>query len=293
MILKRPLFIFISILIVCVLVISQLNFKKLAYNHADWLIKREVLSIFKFYSPQQEKLKTQLDEYMSWHRKKMLPRYINFLGEFDDRIRLLELDQKKFSPEETHQMILKVRSLYQMTLTQLALKIRVLLGDLKVEQIDRTQTLLDRRLDQWRKLTDVPKDILLKELRYSWVGNFEQFLGPLHPDQMRVLEKTIFRLYIPPKFQLAYEGRMNMKLMEALRTIHESSEGESGIERNEVMLQLNSLVEYWQKESQFPQWTRELSKLVTKILNLADKKQIENMRKEIQSWRELMTELIS
>ena len=110
---------------------------------------------------------------------------------------------------------------------------------------------------------------------------------------MRVLEKTIFRLYIPPKFQLAYEGRMNMKLMEALRTIHESSEGESGIERNEVMLQLNSLVEYWQKESQFPQWTRELSKLVTKILNLADKNQIENMRKEIQSWRELMTELIS
>ncbi len=281
---KKPAIIFTAILLVLGLGLSQLNYQKMAYRHADWLIKRKVLEVFKFYSPQQDILKETLTSYMQWHKKQMLPRYINLLGVIDDRVRKLQLDDSKLNPEEVNAILLQLRELYVSTTIQLAQMIVPILLEMNDTQVDRSRTLLDRRLDQWRELKEVNKDILLKDLLYSWQANFEYILGPLNSEQLSIFDKTIFRLFTPPGFQLAYEGDLNQKLLDAMVLTQEQgrAEGEQA---------LLGFIQYWKRESEHGPWRIELSKLATKILNLSDSKQLEEFRKKIHQWRELMVDL--
>ena len=189
---KKTLIIFIFILAGLGIGLSQVNYKKMAYNNGPWLIKRKILEVFKLYSPQQDELKISLNRYMLWHRKQMLPRYVNFLGSVDDRVRELDLDDKKLTPEEVNDLILEIQKLYYSTSIQLAQMIIPILVEMNEQQVDRTRTLLDRRLNEWRELKSIKKEILMQDLLYSWTGNFEYALGPLNNDQLAVIEKTIF-----------------------------------------------------------------------------------------------------
>lgn len=284
--LKKPIVPIALTLVILAFVISNLDYRVLAYNNGDWLIKRKVLEVFKLYSKQQDELKEILERYMSWHRKVMLKNYISYLADVDDRLRSLELDQKKLNPEEVNQLIVRARDLYVATMVQLGTSMVPLLVNLNESQVDRARTLLDRRLRQWRELKGTSMDQLIEDLRYSWQGNFELVLGELSTDQKNILSTTIKRLYMPPTFQLAYEGKLNQELMGALETI--SSDG-----KEKASQKLDEFIQYWHRESEFQQWTIEASKLISKVLNLAKTEQIQHFKKKIHQWRELMVDLIS
>ncbi len=260
-ILKKPIIPIVLIVLIMAFVISILDYRVMAYNQGDWLLKRKVLEVFKLYSPQQEELKGILSDYMSWHRRVMLKNYMAFLADGDDRLRALELDKKKFTPEEMDQWLGRARDLYVATMSQLGSSLVPLLAQMNESQVDRTRTLLDRRLQQWRDLKGTPVEQLVADLEYSWAGNFDLILGKLNADQKEVLSTTIKRLYLPPSFQLAYEGK------------------------------LNEFIQFWHRESEFPQWRIEASKLITKVLNLADSTQLQHFKKKIHQWRELMVDL--
>ena len=284
--LKKPLLIFSSIVIIFVIFLSQFNYRTYAYNHADWLIKRKILEVFKLYSDQQDKLKTTLKDYMNWHRSVMLPEYIGLLAQMDDRIRALELDKLKFTPEEMDEWVLKIRKLYVDTASKLGLDIIPILTQMNESQVDRTRTLLDRRLQQWRDLKEISKKALMEDLLYSWQGNFEHLFDELSVDQNKIIERTIFRLYIPPSYQLAYEGRLNQKILSGLEKIEEES-------RESAQEELKGVLSYWIKESDHTLWRVELSKLMAKVFNLADTQQVKGLRVKILKWRELMVKLSS
>ncbi len=283
---KKPIAIFALILVTLAFIMSTLDYRAMAYNHGDWLIKRKVLEVFKLYSKQQDELKEILGRYMSWHRRVMLKNYIAYLADADDRLRALELDKKKFSPEEMDQWLIRGRDLYVATMSQLGSSLSPLLVQLNESQVDRARTLLDRRLGEWRELKEVPVERLMEDLKYSWQGNFDFVLGSINQDQEEVIASTIKRLYLPPNFQLAYEGKLNQELLSALESI--ATDGEAT-----ALKKFDDFIQYWHRESELPRWRIEASKLITKVLNLASSQQIAHFKKKIHQWRELMVDLNS
>ena len=98
------------------------------------------------------------------------------------------------------------------------------------------------------------------------------------------MKKRFFRLFIPPSYQLAYEGNLTKKIMEALEYVNESGKDAGSKSLEEV-------VQFWRKESDQANWRIELSKMTAKVLNLSDKKQRKVLRENIHQWRELMVDL--
>jgi len=275
---KKPLGWATLVLLGITVLITQMDYRKLAYKHGDWLIKRKVLEVFKLYGPQQDELKVALNSYMLWHKKVMLPNYLAFLNKVDDRIRQMELDDKNFSPEEMDLFLKEMKSLYNDTLIELGHKISPILSHLNETQIDRSRTLLDRRLESIRNLKEIKKETLIQELNYSWRGNFESLLGVLNNDQLDILNKTIFRIYQPPHFQLAYEGKINQMILDTL----DSKEKK-----------WDQFKDFWIQHTDQELWRIELSKLFTKMINLSQHEQLDFLRKRLKDWRELLEVLKS
>lgn len=261
--------------------LSFVSWEKVAYNNGDWLIKRKVLEVFKLYKPQQDQLQVALDDYMSWHRSKMLPQYMNLLGDMSSRMR--EFEARKFAPEEIEPWVMRVRALYIQTFKGLAEKVIPILSTMNEEQVDRTRTLLDRRLDYWRDLKSVQKEYLLSDLKYSWRENFSHAFGELNEDQLKVIENQAAKILIPVDFQLSSEGTLNKGLMEALEVTPE-------LEKESA---LHDYLDQWELDDHFIQWRVAFSKFCAKVLNYLTPEQIAFFQEKVAEYRELMANLIN
>lgn len=281
---NKALKIFLALILIVGVSLFGLSFvtwEKVAYNNGDWLIKRKVLEVFKLYKPQQEELKVALDDYMDWHRSKMLPQYMNLLGDMSTRMR--EFETHKFSPEEIEPWVLRVRSLYILTFENLAEKLIPIFATMNEEQVDRTRTLLDRRLDYWRELKTIQKEHLLSDLKYSWRENFTHLFGELNEDQLKVIERESAKIFIPVDFQLSSEGTLNKSLMEAL-------EASSALDKESA---LHSTLDQWKLDDHFIGWRVSFSKFCAKFLNFLTPEQISFFQKKVAEYRELMANLIN
>jgi hypothetical protein len=73
---KRALF---SVLFLFLLMNSGCVFKELAYNNADYFLKRRIDAAFDLTSEQEKKVKIQLTALLKWHRANELKQYSLFL----------------------------------------------------------------------------------------------------------------------------------------------------------------------------------------------------------------------
>lgn len=112
------------------LALSGCNKLGLLYEYADKLILYNVEDNFDLDKPQRIKVKEDIEAYFGWHRAKMLPAYVDFLGWVADSVR------NGLRPREIDSGYQRYRALAIATMEPVTAKSIALLQSLSPEQIE-------------------------------------------------------------------------------------------------------------------------------------------------------------
>lgn len=122
----------IFLVVLLVLPLSGCSIVSIGYNYADAYLRYSINSYATFDDKQKEIIKQEVDVYMQWHRRDMLPQYVSFLGELQQ---LAEAgDTLKI--EDVGRLRVAARKLYVKTLQPTVKPAASLLSGIEAAQID-------------------------------------------------------------------------------------------------------------------------------------------------------------
>jgi len=119
------------IAIVLLLPLSGCGIISIGYNYADALLSYSINSYATFNDAQKESIKQEVNTYMAWHRKTMLPEYVGFLQELQKTVQS-EVPQ---GVEDVRRIRNEVRALYVKTLLPTLVPSAKLLSEVDGAQI--------------------------------------------------------------------------------------------------------------------------------------------------------------
>lgn len=215
------------ILLFTMMTFSSCSLGELGYHFGDWLIKREILGYVKLYQGQQEKLELELDNFMVWHEKVMMPLYISDLKKLENDVVTFPISEAQKLVEST---FLLVRKRYVKSFIPLALKVAPILSSLNDEQVQRTREIIAKKFKK-QMMIKPPAEEIRKDLR----ANLEQWLGSLTKEQAAWLTKNQGRIMDSNKrkIEIAKKGYRRKSYLDIF-------DFESEKERTKVQL------EYWE-----------------------------------------------
>jgi len=263
-----------------ILSLTGCSLASIGYDYADWLIKKRIMEVVKFYSPQQNKLEAHLDKFMAWHRKEMLPVYAADLK--DLKSRLLKSEAKPMKAKEVEDKLLLLRSRYYESFLPLSVSIAPLLAELGDEQVTRTQTLLDRKLQDLRDKRKILKKEIIKQSLQTWTDNFEEWLGTLSKEQRMALEAGIGEIYVSPSIRLA---RYTTRTTQFLAIF----ENEKALEREK---DLKDYFNSWKNEVGYTTWRKKASVLIAKVYSMSDAVQRKTLIRKLDKWIRIIEGLV-
>lgn len=252
----------------------------IGYNFADWLLKKRIMEVIKFYSPQQDKLESHLDNFMAWHRKTMLPIYVADLKDLKER--LLKSKAKPLKAKDVEEKLFLLRNRYYESFLPLSVRIAPLLAELGDEQVTRTQTLLDRKLQDLRDKRKITKQEIVKESLQTWSDNFEEWIGALSKEQRLTLEAGISEVYIPPSIRLARYTTRTTRFLAIF-------ENPKGPQREKALI---DYFDSWKGEVGYRSWREKASVLIAKVYGMSDSVQRATLIRKLDQWIRIIEGLI-
>ncbi len=120
----------------------------LGYNHADWILRYSINDYTSFNTAQREQIHQQVDDYLRWHRKNVLPGYIATLQHVDEAVN----QQSGMTVGDVMRLRAESASLYQLTMEPTFQPAAHILSSLDDEQIAELADNLAKRDDKQRKL---------------------------------------------------------------------------------------------------------------------------------------------
>jgi hypothetical protein len=112
----------------------------LGYNYADVYLRYTINSYTTFSKEQKQEIHRDVDAFMHWHRKMMLPEYVAFLRDLQHKVE----SDAPLSAEEVRSYRLRVRKLYVSTLQPTIVPAAQLLNGMTVAQAEEMSASLDR-----------------------------------------------------------------------------------------------------------------------------------------------------
>lgn len=264
------------------LMFSSCTLMGIGYRYADWLIKRRILSVVKFYSPQVDRLEESLDDYMIWHKSTMLPRYQATIDGVAKRIETLK--NREVSQEEVYQFLLTTRQLYLDSLLPLSVRVTPLLAELGEEQVDRTRTLITRKLDEVKEETKYSLEQVTRELHETWRENLEDWFGELSPEQLELIKESV--PVTTPMVRFA-RGVQRMKLFMAIFEEIPLSEKEK---REKA---LSEFFLSWSELKTYDEWRQQTAKFMSEFLKMISPTQVLKLKKKVQKWQKTIRDMQS
>lgn len=275
--------------LLCLVLLAGCSLAGLGYRYADWLIKRRILEVVKLYSPQQDKLEQVLDDYMLWHKSKMLPRYQQTLEKTLQRLESLK--EKPVTEMEMYQFLLEIRGLYQESFQPLAKAVTPILVELGAEQVERSKVLINRKLEEIKNKSEEPISEQRDELISMWKDNMEEYLGKVEPDQVELLNTHIPLMMVSGKVRFA-RGVSRMKVFINIFEDFPLLEGPD-LQKNRLMRgqKLEVYFKSWGEEKIYDPWRKEAATFLTKTLKSLDDEQMNSLKKTFKSWRDSVKEM--
>lgn len=200
-------------LLLVLLALAACSRVELFYRNLDWLIPRKVGDYVSLETEQRAWLEGRLAEHLQWHCRHELPRYLDWI----ERQRPLLAGSP--GAEQLEAPVDEARQLLQPTLQRIAPDAARLLGGLSRRQGDE----LERRLaaEQARLhteyLTGSPQARLQRRVERAR-RRFEDWLGPLHPQQQAYLRQWAARHEANVEPWLANRARWQALVLAQLRT---------------------------------------------------------------------------
>lgn len=278
--------------------LTSCSLAELGYKYGDWLIKRKILEVVKFYSPQQESLELILDEYMLWHKETMLKRYQDELNGDILTIEAVFKDKtKSIKASDVDGFLVRTRKLYWDSFLPLANKVAPLLSELGEEQVERTRTLINRKLDEKRDLLKMEredKSAYAEEIKNTWKDNLEDWFGELSKEQIGLLEKSLPGLLTSPKLRFA-RGVERMKrflaTFEEIPLPKNSTDAKMNDLKSQRTQKLIAFFKSWSEESFYIQWRKNVSTFMESFFKSLNDEQKKKFLKKLYSWNETLNGL--
>lgn len=153
----------------------------LVYNNADWLVRGKIDDYFSLSGPQQQQLKSDIDNILQWHRQQELAEYSDLLNQFTqqyaDGLTSGELDL--FFDKVSSARIRLVETSIP-TASQF-------LSTVSIKQIDYYDRIfLEKRVERAKEL-DTPPEEYTDENFTDFIENLEEWFGDFDEDQMAQL----------------------------------------------------------------------------------------------------------
>lgn len=286
--------------------LTSCSLAELGYRYGDWLIKRKILEVVKLYSPQQERLEKVLDDYMLWHKKTMLKRYqaevdlvIKRVEEaFKDNSKNKEKGKvKAVNADDVEGFLLRTRKLYWESFLPLANDVAPILSELGEEQIDRSRTLINRKLDDVKdraKAEKEDREAYVKEIGNTWKDNLEEWFGELSKEQIDLLNQALPGLLTSPKLRFA-RGVERMKAFLAIFEENplpkktENASRKALLEKRSKMLV--AFFKSWSEESHYNKWRKNVSNFMASFFKTLSPEQKSKFQKKLSYWEKTLREL--
>ncbi len=233
----------------------------IGYNFGDWLIKKRILKLVKFYSPQQEKLEVILDDFMTWHRANALETYR--LDLLKIRTRLEGGKLKPLQAKELTSLIDHFRSRYFESFNRLNTQVLPLLANLTDEQVERSKVLLGRKLDEKKLRSKRSKQELRDELERKWLETLEEWFGSLSKEQVKLITKLAPTTFIDPLIVWSRAGKITNNFINTF--------DEKDIKERKIALK--KFFSDWREDDFYSSWRRDVGAVLAQFLETTDEKQ--------------------
>lgn len=136
---------FLALILLCCSGCSTIS---LGYNHADWILRYSINDYTSFNTAQREQIHQQVDDYLRWHRKNVLPGYIATLQHIDEAVN----QQGGMTVGDVLRLRAESASLYQLTMEPMFQPAAHILGSLDSEQLAELADNFAKRDGKQRKL---------------------------------------------------------------------------------------------------------------------------------------------
>ncbi len=192
----------------------------LGYNYSDVYLRYTINSYTAFSKEQKQEIHKDVDAYMQWHRKVMLPEYAAFLRDLQHKVE----SGAPLSADEVRAYRLRVRKLYVSTLQPTVMPAAHLLHGLDQAQVDELAASLDKENSKQRdKDLSGTAEEQLKSRTERTIEFIENQTGSLSDGQLAQLREANARLpYASGIYQHLKED--NQKHLIGLLNDHASGE---------------------------------------------------------------------
>lgn len=184
------------------------------YNHADTYLRYHINDYTSFTAAQKSQIENEVDAYMQWHRKKMLPEYIQFLT---DVKRLTQAATPPALPDVTR-LRKSVQSLYVLTMQPALLPTAKLLSGLNAAQIDELNSSFVEKNAKQREI-DLAKSIdeRLRKRADKTVDYLEDFVGHFSDRQLVNVRGMSYSLPYATELYLRFREQQQARLIQLLK----------------------------------------------------------------------------
>lgn len=215
---KRKLILLIAFLF---LPLSGCGIIAIGYNYADAYLRYSVNSYASFNAAQKEVIKHEVDAYMLWHRKNMLPEYVRFLQTLQERVQTDAVLKK----EEVARFRLRVRTLYIKTLQTAVRPAAKLLGGIAPVQIEELVVSFakENNKQRSRELGGNTSEQLRKRAERT-IDFLESMVGGFSDKQLDKIREMSYKLPFATAIYIAQREDNQAGLIKLLR--NNRSEGE-------------------------------------------------------------------
>jgi hypothetical protein len=150
---------------------------KLLYNHADWLITRQLDSYLDLSRPQKAFVSARLDSILDHHRHEALPLYVDVLRQMQIRI------QRGLTSDDLDWAFVQYDQLRADLLGRFAQDGADFVYLIEAPQVSRIRSVLEKRLAKQEELLHDQREIRLVQRTKRIVALAREWLGPLSGQQ--------------------------------------------------------------------------------------------------------------
>ena len=122
----------LHVVLLLLLTLAGCSVVSIGYNYAEVYLRYSINSYAMFNAAQKERIKKEVDDFMLWHRKMMLPQYVSFLQELQGVVQA----GHALNREDVSRLRVEVRKLYVKTLQPTVMPAASLLRGIESAQME-------------------------------------------------------------------------------------------------------------------------------------------------------------
>ena len=267
------------IILVLTLLCGGCSTARFGYDHADWLLRYWINGYTSFNAGQKEKIRLEVEDYMSWHRKHALPQYTAFLQ---------DLNTSVISDELTADDVMRLRAentrLYKLTVAPMIRPAAHLLSTLDNGQIDELgDTFSKRNGKQRKKVLQDSEQEMLDTRAERHVKFLERLVGDLSTEQEEKITRMSLRIPLATKYYIEQREAKHASLISMLN----SQAGENKISALfQQWLDAPELSRSPQQQQAIAAYESAMNEMTVQIFELLTTRQKNHLSEKIESYIE-------